>query len=81
MQRLSTGELVAFVQSALRQKGIETVLSGGTCVSIWTVNAYRSDDIDLISDGFGQRGRIREVMEALGFAEKNRYFVHPDVIL
>jgi len=81
IQGLNTGELVAFVQTALRQAGVETVLSGGTCVSMWTVNAYRSDDIDLISDGFGQRGRIRVVMVGLGFSAKNRYFVHPDATL
>jgi hypothetical protein len=81
LRRMDTGDLIAFVQTALRAAGVETVLSGGTCVSMWTFNAYQSDDIDLIPDGFGQRVRIREVMLALGFSEQNRYFVHPDTKL
>jgi hypothetical protein len=67
---------VAWVQAHLREAGIDTVLSGGSCVTYWSANAYRSDDIDLIPDGFGQRARIREVMLGLGFSEQNRYFVH-----
>lgn len=54
------------------------MLVDGSCVSVWSDNAYRSDDIDLIAEGIGQRARIRLAMLELGFTEKNRYFVHAD---
>jgi hypothetical protein len=78
---MTMAEFVAWVQRHLRAAGIDTVLSGGSCVTVWSANAYRSDDIDLIPDGFGQRARIREVMLGLGFSERNRYFVHADAAL
>ena len=78
---MSLTELVAHVQSHLEVKGIRTALSGGSCVTIWSDNAYRSDDIDLISDGIGERKKIVSVMQELGFSEDRRYFTHPSTPL
>ncbi len=78
---MTAAELAAYVQTHLRAAHVETVLSGGTCVSIWSANAYRSDDIDLIPEGFTDRPRIRATMQDLGFAERNRYFVREDTAL
>jgi hypothetical protein len=77
MSEMSQGELTAHVQGALLAVGIETVLSGGSCVSIWSENAYLSMDIDLIIDGFSWRTNLRAAMLDIGFVEKNRHFVHP----
>lgn len=74
---MSQGELTAHVQGALHKVGIETVLSGGSCVSIWSENAYISNDIDLVIDGFSWRTRLRATMLDIGFVGKNRHFVHP----
>jgi hypothetical protein len=73
---MSQPEYTAFIQTALRARGIETVLSGGSCVSIWSSNAYLSDDIDLIPETFAWRKEIRLAMCELGFAEHGRYFTH-----
>ena len=78
---MSLAELVAHVQSHLEVKGIRTALSGGSCVTIWSDNAYRSDDVDLISDGIGERKKIVSVMQELGFSEDRRYFTHPSTPL
>jgi hypothetical protein len=75
---MSLAELIGHIQSQLVKSGIATVLSGGTCVTMWSANAHRSDDIDLIPEGIGQRGRIRTAMLSLGFSEHNRYFSHPE---
>ena len=73
-------ELAAYVCSALEKQGIETVLSGGCCVEIYSQGRYTSDDIDLIDRFNGGHRKIREVMEGLGFEEyqMKRYFVHKD---
>lgn len=77
---MSMEELAAYVCTALNEKGIETVLSGGCCVQIYSQGRYTSDDIDLIDRFNGGHRRIREVMEPLGFREHKmkRYFVHDE---
>jgi hypothetical protein len=79
--RMSLAELTAHVQAHLQAAGIQTTLSGGSCVAYWSRNAYQSDDIDLIPEGIGQRTKIRAIMLDLGFSEHNRYFTHPQTKL
>jgi|GEM_PF-1331561 len=67
MNRASLG---AFVQEHLRFKGIDTVLSGGACVSIYSNGKYESMVLDLIHTSLlnPKRGQIREAMNELGFS-------------
>ena len=76
--RMTQGELGAFVQSHLREKGIEVILSGGGAVALYSKNKYVSKDLDLINVYAVNRRKIREVMTAIGFYEVGRYFRHPD---
>jgi hypothetical protein len=73
---MSQVELAAYIQDALQANGIEVVLSGGSAVSFYSGNKYVSKDLDLINTGFARRSRIKSVMEAVGFKEKGRYFIH-----
>ena len=45
---MSIEELAAYVCTALNQKGIETMLSGGCYVQIYSQGRYTFDDIDLV---------------------------------
>jgi len=76
-------ELAAFVCEALENEGIETVLSGGCCVELYSKGRYTSDDIDLIDRFNGGHRKIKEIMQKLGFNEykMKRYFVHKDTEL
>ncbi len=76
-------ELAAYVCTTLEKEGIETVLSGGCCVELYSKGRYTSDDIDLIDRFNGGHRKIKEVMEKLGFTEHKmkRYFVHKDISL
>ncbi len=66
----------AIVCQALKDSGIDAFLSGGAVVSIYTRNKYESYDLDFVT--FGDRKKIKKVMEALGFTqEKSRHFIHP----
>ena len=73
-------ELAAYVCSSLEKNGIDTVLSGGCCVEIYSNSRYTSDDIDLIDRFNGGHRKIKEVMESISFKEYSikRYFVHKD---
>ncbi|MFO7871101.1 MAG: hypothetical protein R6V03_06675 [Kiritimatiellia bacterium] len=74
-------ELAGFVSSALQKSDIDVVLSGGSCVSIYSEEQYVSMDLDFVNAMFTKRDRIRSVMDSLGFIEENRYFRHPDTDL
>jgi phosphorylcholine metabolism protein LicD len=71
-------ELAAYVQSHLREAGIDVILSGGSVVSLYSHNQYVSKDLDLINIKFARRKDIKSVMETIGFQEQARYFVHAD---
>ena len=75
---MSAGELAAYVASHLASRGIEVVLSGGTCVTIWSEGRYVSGDLDLIRSGVAPRSSLREALAEIGFVERGRQFVHPD---
>lgn len=76
--KMTQGEFGAFIQSRLREAGIEVILSGGAAVSIYSNNAYVSKDLDLINIYGANRRKIRESMLQVGFYEEGRYFRHPD---
>ena len=46
---MSIGELAALIATELRKLKIDTVLTGGAVVSIYTANRYQSSDLDYIS--------------------------------
>jgi hypothetical protein len=71
-------ELAAYIQSHLREVGIDVVLSGGATVSLYSGGRYVSKDLDLINVHFAKRSKIKAAMEEIGFREKGRYFENPD---
>jgi len=75
---MSMEELGAYVCSQLEKHGIKTVLSGGSCVEIYSDGKYTTDDIDLVDRYNMGHKKITTVMLTLGFKEQNRYFIHDD---
>lgn len=75
---MTLGELAAFVCTYLKKHGIDCVLSGGACVSIYTTNQYQSYDLDFIENISTGRKKLRDILAKIGFSEENRYFKHPD---
>ena len=78
---MTAAELAAYVQSHLATKGIRVVLSGGACVSIYSSNQYVSLDLDLVNVYMEDSGKIRQVMEEIGFSEQGRHFAHEETDL
>jgi len=78
INKMSLGELAAFIQSHLKESGIDVILSGGACVTIYSQNKYRSYDLDFIERSSYNRKVIKCCLEKIGFYEENRYFVHKD---
>lgn len=75
---MNIGELAAHIAEHLQQHGIKVVLTGGSCVSIYTNNRYQSYDLDFIEEGRAARKKLIEILGKLGFTERDRYFIHPE---
>ncbi len=74
---LSISDLAAFIGGYLEQQGVDVVLVGGACVSIYSKHAYISGDLDLITYHEGKK--IKEALSRIGFRfTKNNYFVHSE---
>jgi hypothetical protein len=80
VKKMSLGELAAFVCTHLRKYGIQCVMTGGACVSIYTENRYQSYDIDFIENVSSKRKTIIDALEHIGFYEENKYFRHPETV-
>jgi hypothetical protein len=75
---LSLKDFAILISDYLRRNGIETLLSGGACVAIYTKNKYMSYDLDLVLAASDDYRNAKKAMEAIGFAQKGRYYVHKD---
>jgi len=75
---MSRLEFAAYLCTLLHQNRIDVILSGGSCVSIYSEETYVSGDLDFIRTGIEPFRRVKTVMMAHGFVEENRYFRHPD---
>jgi hypothetical protein len=78
---MSRAEFGAYVCTALVNAGIDAVLSGGSCVSIWTEEMYVSNDLDFITSGYESNRQMESALLQHGFErplKQNRYLTHPD---
>ena len=75
---MSLIELGSHICTALAKANIDVVLSGGSCVQIYSDGAYTSYDLDMINRYNDPFKKIKLVMESLGFQEEGKYFTHPD---
>jgi hypothetical protein len=74
--KLAHRELAAFVSDHLRTSGIDTVLTGGACVTIYTRNRYESLDLDFVNITEAPRARIDAALLLIGFVPEGRTYVN-----
>lgn len=79
ISQLSLKELAVFVSHHLRQHGIENVLTGGACVSIYSENKYQSSDLDFVNIEESPFAGIKTALEKIGFKETGRIFINENV--
>lgn len=67
-------DLAALISEKLRRGGVDSILVGGACVSIYTKNKYRSFDLDFVTHATTKE--IAPLLAELGFQrESSRHFV------
>lgn len=75
---MSMIELASYICDNLAKNNIDVVLSGGSCVEIYSRGDYTSYDLDLINRYNETFFKIKSAMESLGFKEEGKYFTHED---
>ena len=72
---LTLEETAAFVCTKLKEKNIDVVLSGGSCMEIYTKSNFSSLDIDFIPNPTVTSKQIENTMLELGFKKtESRYY-------
>ncbi len=73
---ISLQDLAGAVSSTLHSHGLEAILVGGACVTIYAPNRYQSYDLDFVT--YADIKSVEKALAELGFSPKNRYFQRPD---
>ena len=76
-RRSSLGAVAAAVAAGLRGQGIDAVLTGGACASIYSEGAYHSRDLDFVVVGSVSQATMDAAMAASGFVRRGDRYVHP----
>ena len=71
-------DLAALICDTCRKNGVDVVLSGGACVSIYAKNKYESFDLDFVLMSHIGRKKVGPVLEKLGFRKDGRHYRRPD---
>lgn len=77
LQSCSEKELWEYVAVHLKKKGIDTILVGGSVVSIYSKGAYHSGDLDFVKASMFVTN-LEEAMNEIGFKKHGRHYIHPD---
>jgi len=72
-------EVAATVGGHLRERGIEAILTGGACVSVYTDGSYVSKDADFVIRGRVRQAALDTALGELGFERDGDRYVHPEV--
>lgn len=67
-------DLACFIYQLLKDTGIDAVLVGGACVSIYSQNRYQSYDLDFVT--YEELKQIDKVLNNIGFKRIGRCFSH-----
>lgn len=73
---ISLSDLAGYLSEELRKRGVDTILVGGACVTIYSENRYQSYDLDYIT--YADAKKVKKALEELGFIEKQKYFKHEE---
>jgi hypothetical protein len=69
-------EMWHHVATHLEARGVGVVLVGGAVVAIYSRGAYRSGDLDFVTDRYFEEG-VDASMRELGFRRKGKHYEHP----
>jgi hypothetical protein len=75
---LSVKELAALVSTGLARGGVDAVMSGGSCVTVYSAGRYVSRDLDFVLVSSSPRKVVDRALSAVGFRPRGRIYEHRD---
>jgi len=76
LKNITTEQLAALISNKLNEHGIDSILVGGGCVSIYSKNRYQSYDLDYVT--YADMKKVQRALKELGFEKKGRHFAHKE---
>ncbi len=73
---ISLEDLAGYLSEELRKDGIDLVLVGGACVTIYSKNRYQSYDLDFIT--YEDLNKVKKSLNKYGFEYQSKYFTRKD---
>lgn len=74
LSNIDPKDLASLIYETLKKSGIQAVLVGGACVSIYSQNRYQSSDLDFAT--YGEMKLIEKALATLRFKRVGRQFSH-----
>lgn len=75
-KNISLKDLAGYLSAELLKEGIDLILVGGACVTIYSKNLYQSYDLDFIT--YDDLGKVKKALSKYGFEQRAKYFRHKD---
>jgi len=76
-RRSGLADVAAEVAKALASAGIEAVLTGGACATLYSKGEYQSSDLDFILQSVVTQRQLDTVMASIGFNRRADHYEHP----
>jgi hypothetical protein len=73
-KNISLEDLAGYLSEELRKEGIDIILVGGACVTIYSKNRYQSHDLDFVT--YEDLKKVKKILEQYGFEQHAKYFRH-----
>ena len=73
-EKISLEDLAGLISKELKKRGIEAILVGGACVTIYSSNRYQSFDLDFVC--YEDFRKIQKALKEIGFKESGKSFYH-----
>lgn len=73
-KKITLEKLAAIVSEKLKEHGIDSILVGGGCVSIYSRNRYESYDLDYVTHE--DMKTVEQALIKLDFIKNGKYFSH-----
>lgn len=75
-KNISLKDVAGYLSEELRKEGIDIILVGGACVTIYSQNRYQSYDLDFIT--YEDFRKVKKALKKYGFEEHAKYFRHKE---
>lgn len=75
-KNISLKELAGYLSEKLRKEGIDLILVGGACVTIYSKNRYQSIDLDFVT--YEDLNKVKKALNEHGFFQHAKYFRRED---